>query len=204
MKKTNEACPAASDIEPTCFDFDASVAWNHAQTVCEALELPRDAVQPAIGLVIPNQDNSYAILYGLRSSVYHTEFKDTWGLPSIGLTREELFQLGEPGPAGAILARLSQRKLGGVRLEPDRIVGWTGRIRLTRNDPQFTHDYYLVMVDIKTTPVDPRELPPNSDAYTQLRWLTPKQHTEIVQTSPQHACGACSELASLADRLGRL
>lgn len=205
MNTNPEDCPSPYDIEPACFSLDAPRALSHARMVLEQTGLPKENLRVAVGLVIPNAHNGEQILYGLRDPQYHKEYRDTWGLPSMGITPDDLLASQEDGvPFGQIPARVGERKLGGIALAFDHIVGWTGRLRLTRHDPQFASDYYLIMVDVRTKPVFPNAVPEMTTAYTQLQWLTPEDHTALVLSTPSRACGACSDLASLAARLGKI
>lgn len=198
-------CPSPFDIEPTCFNLEPQVALEHARRVCRDANIPEESVRTAMGLVIPNHHDQGRILYGLRDPEYHTEYRDTWGLPSIGVGTDDFLRFTDNSPIpSSVTDRLSQLKLGNIPLQPERIVGWTGRLRLTHQDPQFETDYYLILVDVKTEPVHPDLLPTNTAAYKELRWFTPEEHAQFVETTPHQACGACSELASLADRLERL
>ncbi len=205
MNTNLEDCPSPSDIEPACFSLEAPKALSHARMVLEQTGLPKENLRVAVGLVIPNAANLEQILYGWRDPQYHSEYRDTWGLPSIGITPEDLLAAQDDSLAfGQIPQRVGERKLGGMVLEFDHVVGWTGRLRLVRQDSQFTSDYYLIMVDVRTKPVWPDALPEKTPAYTRLQWLTPQEHTALVVATPNRACGACSDLASLAARLGRI
>lgn len=200
-----EDCPQSYDIEPSCFTLDPKRALAHAKMILETSKLPPRNLGIAVAVVIPNQRHPEQILYGLRGPNYHTEYCETWGLPSMGITENDLLETeGDERVFKDILARIGQRKLGGLILKYDLVIGWTGRLRLQKNDPQFKTDYYLIMVDIRSAPIDPDILPERSNAYVDLMWLTPEAHTALVQTTPLRACGACSDLASLASRLGRL
>lgn len=205
MSNPEENCPSPYDLEPMCFTVKPSTAVEHARSVVAQMKLPADSVRVALALVIPNQENPQKILYGRRDPQFHTEYKDTWGLPSVGLTIDEFLESeNNPNTISAFLQRISERKLGGSPLTYDRPVAWTGRIRLNKTDPQFASDYYLIMVDVKTQPQDPQSIPKRSAAYSEFQWLTPEEHTTIIKQTPTQACGACSELASLASRLGKL
>lgn len=205
MLTNPEDCPSPCDIEPACFFLDAPRALSHARMVLEQTGLAKENLRVAVGLVIPNALNKEQILYGLRDPQYHNEYRDTWGLPSMGITPDDLLASQKDGLAfGQIPERIGNRKLSGLALEFDHIVGWTGRLRLVRYDPQFASDYYLIMVDVRTKPVLPDAVPETTTAYTQLQWLTPEDHTALVLATPNRACGACSDLASLAARLGKI
>lgn len=198
-------CPSPFDIEPTCFTFDPSRVLAHARMILESTDLPQKDLRIAVGLVIPSKNNPHEILYGLRDPSYHSEYRDTWGLPSMGISEDEFANAGlQGGRLDHVPQRMSEKKLGNTHLEFDHVVGWTGRLRLSRIDPQFTSDYYLLLVDIQTKPLDPTSVPEQTEAYRQLRWLTPDEHTALIRATPLRACGACSELASLAARLGKL
>lgn len=204
--KSVETCPDAFDIEPMCFDVDPQRAVAHAAEISKQFGIGGDRpVRVAMGVVVPSAEQPGKILYGLRRPDYHTEYKNTWGLPSIGVDTQVFAAFGQDGNGyRAELARVSERKLAGVPLIFDRPVAWTGRLRLTANHPEFTENYYLVMVDVKTKPVSPSILPSETAAYSQLRWLTPDEHTALILRTPTRACGACSDLASMASRLGKL
>ena len=205
MSRPTEACPNPSDFEPMCFQVDPLRALDHARGVCRQLGLPDQAINVALGVVVPSLENPEKILYGLRSPQYHTEYKDTWGLPSIGLSIDEFLKSGaDNNVLDGILTRICERKLPGVQLQFDRTIAWTGRVRLHQRDHQFLNDYYLIMVDVKAKQISQKGFPAASAAYTEFQWLTPDEHTALIMQAPNHACGACSDLASLAFRLGKL
>lgn len=197
---TERLCPGPGDIEPICFNLDTKVALSHAQGIVDKLELS-DGVKPAIGLIIPSKYDPNRILYGLRNPMYSGEFPDAWGLPSTSMSIEMLLNLVNPNgeiniekttEAIDILTN-KKNKLPGISLYPEKIIGWTGRIRQRRDG--YDGDYYLIMVDIRTKPVNPNVVPPYSVAYSEFRWLTPTEHMEVVTNNPSKACGACSALA---------
>ncbi|MFZ5844926.1 MAG: hypothetical protein ACOY0S_00465, partial [Patescibacteria group bacterium] len=197
--------PSVFDIEPTCFSLDPTRALSHAYLILERSGIAKENVQIAVGLVIPSATNPDQILYGRRDPLYHTEYQDTWGLPSTGISQEEFLAAGVGG-AGLqpVPSRIGERKLGGLALEFDQVVGWAGRLRLTGVDPQFARDYYLILVDVQTKPIVPSSVPGQTVAYREFRWLTPQEQVQLVLASPKKACGACSELATLAARLGKI
>lgn len=205
MGASKDSCPKSYDIEPTCFEVIPAVAINHAKSICEQMGMPSSSIRVATGLMIPNAKNPSKILYGLRDPQFHTEYKDTWGLPSAGMSQDEFLNLDtDPNSIQVVMKKLAQNKLNGVELTPDKFVGWTGRLRSPNVDPQFTEPYYLIMVDLITKPVDPSNIPMSTPAYSSLLWLTPQEHAEIVTASPKKACGACSQLAFAATNQGRL
>lgn len=208
MNKRENLCPSPVDIEPTCFTFDPEKAFHHAQSIIETLRLA-DGVRPAIGLIIPSTFDTDRILYGLRDPLYNDEFPNAWGLPSTSITVEMFRNLvsdqGEINTSVAseaihLLANKKQ-KLPNLFLLPDKIVGWTGRVRLERDG--FKGDYYLIMVDVRTKPIDSNVIPQVSIAYTEFRWLTPEEHMKAVEENSSKACGACSALAYQAFLEGR-
>jgi len=196
MVETIAACPSSFDIEPTCFDVNPTLAVRHAESICEQMGMPSTSIRFAMGLMIPSRADSSKILYGFRNPEFHTEYKSTWGLPSVGMSREEFLDLDQDADvATAVVNKLTANKLDGVELAADRLVGWTGRLRGPNVDPQFTEPYYLIMVNLATTPADPTAIPNSTQAYLNLEWLTPEEHADVVTTSPKKACGACSQLA---------
>lgn len=202
MNSIQENCPSPFDLEPMCFTVEPARVYNHARSVCQRISLPE--IRVALGVAIPNEEYPKRILYGFRNPQYHTEYRDTWGLPSGSLTIEEFLRSGNPGVIPQILQRISGLKLGGIPLQLDQRIGWTGRIRLHENNPQIVGDYYLVMVDVKVNPMPSDSFPSASPAYTEFKWLTPDEHTDLIIKTPNHACGACSDLASIASRLDKL
>lgn len=205
MTQLVDSCPQSFDLEPMCLDIDPQRAIEHARGVCTQVGIPEESVRVALGVVVPNADNPKKILYGLRRPEFHTEYKETWGLPSIGLATDDFLRSStDPSVYQKALSRLSEIKLENIPLFFQRTIAWTGRIRLAKNDPQFAENYYLIMVDVKTNPLSPNFLPESSKAYAEFQWLTPDEHTALIMQTPTHACGACSDLASLASRLGKL
>lgn len=200
-----DKCPQSWNIEPTCFDVIPAVAMKHAEGICQQMTIPKSSIRVAMALMIPNANDPTKILYGLRNPEFHTEYKNTWGLPSVGMQQEEFLKLDTDLEATlAVMQRLAHNKLDNVELAPDRFVGWTGRLRSPKVDPQFPELYYLIMIDVVTKPVDPRSIPMSTLAYSNLLWLTPQEHAAIVTASPTKACGACSQLAFAAASNGKL
>lgn len=199
MSRIERLCPNPADIEPVCFNLDPERALGHAQSIVDQLQLA-DGIRPAVGLIIPSALDEERILYGLRSS-QSSEFPNAWGLPStsisIDMFRNLMTQDGEMNPktTAEIINILTdkKRKLPNLSLVPEKIVGWTGRARLQGN--RYDGNYYLIMVDIKTAPVNPEVIPNSSIAYSEFNWLTPKDHMRAVEENPHRACGACSTLA---------
>lgn len=199
MNKQEILCPDPLDLEPTCFTFNSENVLNHARTIVKRAGL-KDGIKPAIGLIIPSSGDDKRILYGLRSPL-SSDFPNAWGLPSTSIPIELLTSLvtneGEMNHA-CVLETINiltnrKQKLPDVILQPEKIIGWTGRIRLKMNG--FDGDYYLVMVDIRTASVDPQHISASSVAYSEFRWLTPEEHKKLVEETPSRACGACSALA---------
>lgn len=200
MNKIESVCPNPADIEPLCFSLDTERALAHAQSFVDKLGL-KDGIRPAIGLIIPSKSNGDQILYGLRDPLYSGEFPNAWGLPSTNITveifRNLTTQNGElniQGVTEAInIVTNAKQKLPNISLVPERIVGWMGRLRLERDG--YNGDYYLIMVDIRTTPIRPEAIPNSSIAYSEFTWLTPGDYMRSVEENPNRACGACSALA---------
>lgn len=198
-------CPQQYDIEPTCFQVVPSIAIRHTQEICQLLDIPKSSIRIALALMIPNLNDPSKFLYGLRDPSYHTEYKNTWGLPSIGMSQETFLQIEEePLSVQEVMQQLSENKLKGANLNFSRFVGWTGRSRNPKLDSQFAEPYYLIMVDAVTKPVDPNLISMSTDAYTNLVWLTTQEHADLVTASPNKACGACSQLAFAAVNNGNI
>ena len=205
MGAGKDSCPKSYDIEPTCFEVNPPIAINHAKSICEQMGMTSSSIRVAMGLMIPNAKNPSKILYGLRNPQFHTEYKDTWGLPSVGMSQNDFLNLDtDQNSIQAVMEKLAQNKLNGADLTPERLIGWTGRLRSPKVDPQFTEPYYLIMVDLITKPVAPSKIPKSTPAYSHQIWLTPDEHAEIVTASPNKACGACSQLAFAAANQGKL
>lgn len=208
MNRIENPCPHPLDIEPTCFTLNQERALIHAKGIIEKAKLP-DGVRPTIGLIIPSERNPRKILYCLRDPLYSREFPDAWGLPSTTIPIEMFRKLAKPNEemddqsvSEAIDQLVNKKqKLPNVSLHPEEIVGWTGRIRYKRDG--YDGDYYLIMIDIRTAPVDPDTIPSSSVAYTQFNWLTPEEHMKVVEQHPTRACGACSALAYQAFLQGK-
>lgn len=193
------------DVQPVHFNLDPESAFNNATRICEHMGIPISSIKIAMGLVIPNLEQPEKILYGLRNPDYHTEYPDTWGLPSISMSHDEFLALNKGDEAvHQVMNRLTQAKLAGISINPDRVIGWTGRLRLPYRDPQFEKDYYLIMVDWKTKGINPKSIPTSTPAYLELRWLTPEEHSDIIKTTPTKACGACSQLVCAAVQQNKL
>lgn len=197
-------CPQPFDIEPTCFNFDGQEAWNHARDIL-SLTFPgknpdeiESMIEPAIAFVIPSAHNSDEYLYGKRSPDAD-EFPDAWGLPSVSITKDQFSQLDKNGQVDqntgletVMKLRQKKGKITSSTITPKRIVGWTGRLRGPTNG--YGHDYYLIMVDVQTDPIDPDSIATNTHKYTEFRWLTPDQHMDLTSQAENQACGACSAL----------
>lgn len=203
MQKVDQ-CPQSYDIEPTCFNVVPSVAIRHAEDICKQMDIPTSSIRTAMALMIPNASDPTKILYGFRDPAFHTEYRNTWGLPSVGMTQDDFLKFDtNPEAVEQVMQKLAHNKLNDTELAPDRFVGWTGRLRSPRVDPQFLEPYYLIMTNLVTKPLDPRNIPISTPAYSKLLWLTPQEHVEIVTASPNKACGACSQLAFAAANNGK-
>lgn len=199
MRRSEDLCPQPEDIEPVCFDFCPEKALAHAEKYVERFEL--DYIRPAIGLIIPSLLNPNQILYGLRNPMYKEEFPNAWGLPSssipINLCQRLTLSNGEMNTQ-AVLEAINiladkKQKLPHILLFPERIVGWAGKVRF--RSAGYDSNYYLIMIDIRTRPVSPNDIPSSSVAYIKFSWLTPDEHKKIAESSPSKACGTCSALA---------
>lgn len=202
------SCPDLFDIEPTCYSLEPTRVLEFAQGIARELEFPEpNPVRIAMALMIPRLGDEKRLLYALRSPQYHTEFPNTWGLPSVGVSAEELLHLQGDTLAptlSTILARLSERKLGNLDLVPQEIVAWTGRARNHHRDDRFTESYYLLMLDALTQPVSADDIPSSTSAYLDFTWLTPQEHEAFIKSMPKVACGACSQLALAASKAGKI
>lgn len=197
-------CPQPFDIEPTCFEFNAQNAWNHARGIL-SLTFPEKEpyeidmmIEPAVAFVVPSAYDASKYLYGKRSPD-SDEFPNAWGLPSTSITKEQIHLLDRSGTINPeigeqIVMKLRQKKgeLTTQTLNPQKIIGWTGRLRGPNNG--YDHDYYLIMVDIQTDPIDPQSVASQTYKYTEFQWLTADEHNDLILQSDSKACGACSAL----------
>lgn len=199
MNRVENLYPQPDDIKPTCFVFNPEIALSHAYGFVERFKLS-EGIRPAAALIIPSEVNTNQILYGLRDPLYSEEFPNAWGLPSTSISiemfknlcdKEGRMNLGGVREAIDLLTNKKQ-KLPRAVLTPEKIVGWTGRLRFKNG---YDGNYYLIMVGILTSPVNPNDIPESSVAYSEFRWLTPKEHMKVVEETPSKACGACSALA---------
>lgn len=199
MKRLKDKCPHPKNIEPVCLNFSPSTALAHAQRYAEKFRL--DSVRPAIGLIIPSALNPNQILYGLRNPKCSEEFPNVWGLPSTSISIYLCRKLALPNGnmntqvVSEVIDVLTNKKqkLPHVSLVPEKIVGWTGRIRL--RSAGYNGNYYLVMIDVRTRPINPNTIPKSSVAYTEFSWLSPDEHKKITEDSSSRAYGACTALA---------
>lgn len=192
------------DIEPTYDWYEPLFAFIHAQTILKAtypdypIEQIRQMIHPAVGLLIPSSQDPQKILYVLRDAG-SKEFPNAWGLPSTGIDIEQGFRLKGPNEQpdtdtfhGIVEQMLTRKgRFTSAKLIPKDFLGWTGRLRGPQNG--FAEEYYLVMIDIVTQPVDPDTIC-TTDRYPDFQLLTPEEHHSLITHWPNTACGACSTL----------
>lgn len=207
MSYRSECLHPPVDFEPLCKDYFPDEAIGIAEDILKSETNP--TIICALGLIIPNLLDQKRILYAKRDPKTNIEFPNSWGLPSISITKKELLSLGD-GEGNMLMPksqplvdRISINKLQKIVLEPDKFQAWTGRYR-SSSDPRFNQTYYLIMVDISTKPIEPRQLPLRTSQYSNFAWLTPEEHKQLVSQTDMQACGACSQITHLLSENGNL
>ncbi len=205
MANLTETCPQPFDIEPTCYSFDPEAALKHPRGILKIVFPERTIgdiegmIKSAVAFVIPSKVDPNKYLYGLRSPDSR-EFPNAWGLPSTGLLIESFRGLVNAEgkintqEINAAISKMLESKgqITSETLIPQDIIGWTGRLRGPNSG--FATDYYLLMVDVRTQPIDPDSVARFTDRYTEFAWLSPQEHMKMVEQTPSKACGACSAL----------